>query len=56
MSGLFISENDAEANSEVASLAAKFGFVPIVLGTLSQGGLLQQFGGPLTIQNLVKLG
>jgi 8-hydroxy-5-deazaflavin:NADPH oxidoreductase len=53
---LFISGNDAEANSEVASLAAKFGFAPITLGRLSEGGLLQQFGGPLTIQNLVKLG
>src|SRR5579863_6085059 len=53
---LFISGNDAKANSEVASLAAKFGFAPIILGKLSEGGLLQQFGGPLTIQNLVKLG
>jgi predicted dinucleotide-binding enzyme len=53
---LFISGNDVEANSEVASLAAKFGFAPIILGKLSEGGLLQQFGGPLAIQNLVKLG
>jgi predicted dinucleotide-binding enzyme len=53
---LFISGNDAEANTEVAKLAAKFGFAPITLGRLSEGGLLQQFGGPLTIQNLVKLG
>jgi 8-hydroxy-5-deazaflavin:NADPH oxidoreductase len=53
---LFISGNDAEANSEVASLAAKFGFAPITLGKLSEGGLLQQFGAPLAIQNLVKLG
>jgi predicted dinucleotide-binding enzyme len=53
---LFISGNDAEANTEVAGLAAKFGFAPITLGRLSEGGLLQQFGGPLTMQNLVKLG
>lgn len=52
---LFVSGNDAEANSGVASLAAKFGFAPIVLGKLAAGGLLQQFGGPLAIQNLVKL-
>jgi 8-hydroxy-5-deazaflavin:NADPH oxidoreductase len=52
---LFISGNDAEANLEVASLAEKFGFAPIILGKLAEGGLLQQFGGPLTIQNLVKL-
>jgi predicted dinucleotide-binding enzyme len=53
---LFISGNDAEANSEVASLADKFGFAPITLGKLAEGGLLQQYGGPLMIQNLVKLG
>jgi 8-hydroxy-5-deazaflavin:NADPH oxidoreductase len=53
---LFISGNDAVANSEVASLVEKFGFAPITLGKLAEGGLLQQFGGPLTIQNLVKLG
>ena len=32
----------------------KFGFAPIILGKLAEGGLLQQYGGPLTIQNLVK--
>jgi len=53
---LFISGNDAEANSEVAALAEKFGFAPIILGKLTEGGLLQQYGGPLTIQNLLKLG
>ena len=53
---LFISGNDAKANSEVANLAAKFGFASITLGKLAEGGLLQQYGGPLVIQNLVKLG
>jgi predicted dinucleotide-binding enzyme len=53
---LFISGNDAEANSEVAALAEKFGFAPIILGKLAAGGLLQQYDGPLVIQNLVKLG
>jgi predicted dinucleotide-binding enzyme len=53
---LFISGNDAEANSVVASLADKFGFAPIILGKLAGGGLLQQYGGPLMTQNLVKLG
>jgi hypothetical protein len=52
---LFISGNDAEANSEVASLAGKFGFAPIILGKLAEAGLLQQYGGPLMNQNLVKL-
>jgi predicted dinucleotide-binding enzyme len=52
---LFISGNDADANAEVASLAEKFGIAPIILGELSAGGLLQQYGGPLMIQNLVKM-
>jgi predicted dinucleotide-binding enzyme len=53
---LFISGDNAEANSEVASLVAKLGFAPITLGKISEGGILQQYGGPLVIQNLVKLG
>jgi 8-hydroxy-5-deazaflavin:NADPH oxidoreductase len=53
---LFISGNDAEANSQVATLVEKLGFAPITLGKLAAGGLLQQYGGPLMIQNLVKLG
>jgi 8-hydroxy-5-deazaflavin:NADPH oxidoreductase len=53
---LFISGNDAEANSVVATLADQFGFAPITLEKLAEGGLLQQYGGPLMTQNLVKLG
>jgi predicted dinucleotide-binding enzyme len=53
---LFISGNDTEANSKVAALVEKLGFAPITLGKLAEGGLLQQFGGPLAIQNVVKLG
>jgi predicted dinucleotide-binding enzyme len=52
---LFISGNDAVANSEVATLVEKFGFAPITLGKLAEGGLPQQYGGPLAIQNLMKL-
>jgi 8-hydroxy-5-deazaflavin:NADPH oxidoreductase len=51
-----VSGNEAEANAEVAGLAEKLGFAPIVLGKLTEGGLLQQYGGPLMIQNLVKMG
>jgi hypothetical protein len=36
-------------------LVEKLGFAPITLGKLAEGGLLQQFGGPLAIQNVVKL-
>lgn len=51
---LFISGNDARANADVAGLVERLGFVPITLGTLAEGGLLQQFGAPLVAQNLTK--
>ncbi len=35
---------------------AVVGFAPITLGRLGEGGLLQQFGGPLATLNLVKVG
>src|ERR1700722_6666470 len=44
---IFVSGNDAEANAEVAGLVEKLGFAPIVLGNLTEGGLLQQYGGPV---------
>jgi predicted dinucleotide-binding enzyme len=53
---IFISGNDTKANSEVAALVERLGFAPIALGRLGEGGLLQQFGGPLTIHNLIKVG
>ena len=53
---LFISGDDAQANSEIANLIEKLGFASIVLGKLAEGGLLQQYGGPLVIHNMVKLG
>jgi predicted dinucleotide-binding enzyme len=53
---IFISGNDTEANAEVTALAEKLGFAPIALGKLAEGGLLQQYGGPLMIQNLIKMG
>jgi predicted dinucleotide-binding enzyme len=53
---IFVSGNDVEANAEVASLIEKLGFAPIILGKLREGGLLQQYGGALVIQNLVKIG
>ena len=44
----FISGNDPAANTEVAALAAQFGFEPIDLGRNDAGGRLHSFGGPLT--------
>ncbi|PSJ40935.1 NADPH-dependent F420 reductase [Allosphingosinicella deserti] len=51
---LFVSGNEAHASQEVADLAEELGFAPIILGALDDGGRLQQFGGPLTGQNLLR--
>ena len=51
---LFTSGNDADANAVLGTLVQQLGFAPIDLGGLAQGGRLQQFGGPLTVHNLVK--
>jgi predicted dinucleotide-binding enzyme len=52
---LFLSGDDASAKADVSKLVASFGFAPIDLGKLSEGGRLQQFGGPLHVHNLIKL-
>lgn len=51
---LFVSGDHVDANEQVASLAASLGFNPITLGRLEEGGLLQQFGGPLMVHSLIK--
>ena len=51
---LFVSGDHADANEHVTSLATSLGFSPITLGRLEEGGLLQQFGGPLTVHSLIK--
>jgi predicted dinucleotide-binding enzyme len=50
---IFMSGNHVEANEQVASLIAALGFNPITLGRLDEGGLLQQFSGPLTLHSLI---
>lgn len=50
---LFLSGNHADANGEVAQLISQLGFEPIDLGRNDQGGLLQQFGGPLTTRSFI---
>ena len=50
---IFVSGDHANANEKVASLATLLGFSPIILGRLEEGGLLQQFGGPLTLHSLI---
>jgi predicted dinucleotide-binding enzyme len=51
---LFLSGDDASANAEISALIEKLGFAPIDVGKLSEGGRLQQFGGPLTLKNLLQ--
>jgi 8-hydroxy-5-deazaflavin:NADPH oxidoreductase len=50
---LFVSGNHADANDAVAQLISAFGFEPVDLGSNAGGGLLQQFGGPLTTKSFV---
>lgn len=50
---LFLAGNHQDANDEIASLASHLGFEPVDLGRLGAGGLLIQFGGPLTSRSLI---
>jgi len=50
---LFVSGNHPDANAVVTGLIDQFGFLPIDLGRNDQGGLLQQFGGPLTTHSFI---
>lgn len=50
---LFVSGNHPEANSAVAELISDLGFEALDLGRNDGGGLLAQFGGPLTTKSFV---
>lgn len=50
---MFVSGNDPVANAAVAGLMMTLGFFPIDLGRTDAGGLLQQFGGPLTTHSFI---
>ncbi|MDA0164369.1 NAD(P)-binding domain-containing protein [Solirubrobacter ginsenosidimutans] len=52
---MFLSGEDAGAKAEVGELFEAAGFFAIDLGGLRDGGQLQQFGGPLAGQNLIRL-
>jgi predicted dinucleotide-binding enzyme len=51
---VFLSGNTPEANSAIAKLIASLGFAAIDLGRLSEGGKIQQFGGPLVGIDLIR--
>jgi predicted dinucleotide-binding enzyme len=54
---LFFSGDDARAKEEVGRLIERLGFAGIDLGTLADGGRMQQFpGGPLPALDLLKVG
>jgi 8-hydroxy-5-deazaflavin:NADPH oxidoreductase len=52
---MFVSSDDADARSQVATLFRDAGFSAIDLGDLATGGVLQQVGGPLAGANLIRL-
>jgi predicted dinucleotide-binding enzyme len=45
---LFLAGDDADAKTTVKDLTAAFGFAPVDLGSLREGGRLMQLGGPLS--------
>jgi predicted dinucleotide-binding enzyme len=49
-----VSGDDADAKYEVGGLFEAAGFFVIDLGGLREGGQMQQFGGPLAGQNLIR--
>jgi predicted dinucleotide-binding enzyme len=54
---IFYSGNHDPSKAEIARLINRFGFCGIDLGSLADGGRLQQYpGGPLLFLNLLRLG
>ncbi|MFC3996202.1 NADPH-dependent F420 reductase [Nocardiopsis sediminis] len=51
---LFLAGDDTDAKSTVTGLASQFGFAPVDLGTLREGGRLIQLGGPLSALHALK--
>lgn len=51
---LFLAGDDADAKSTVRDLTSEFGFAPVDLGTLREGGRLIQLGGPLSALHALK--
>jgi hypothetical protein len=52
---IFLSGDDAQAKSDVAALFGDAGFFVVDLGSLRQGGQMQQVGGPLAGHDLIRL-
>ncbi|WP_367850241.1 NADPH-dependent F420 reductase [Rhodoferax sp. WC2427] len=52
---MFVAGNDNASAATIAQLVADLGFAPILLGKVSDVGVLLERGGPLVLQNLIKL-
>ena len=50
---VFLSGNDTRANAKVAQMTTDMGFTPIELGNLFIGGMVQEYGKPLALKNLL---
>jgi predicted dinucleotide-binding enzyme len=51
---LFLAGDDADAKNTVKDLTSEFGFAPVDLGPLREGGRLIQLGGPLPALHALK--
>jgi predicted dinucleotide-binding enzyme len=51
----FVSGDDSNAKQEVGSLIREFGFAVIDLGSLHDGGRMQQLEGPLAGLDLAQI-
>jgi predicted dinucleotide-binding enzyme len=51
---LFLAGDDADAKATVKGLTSSFGFAPVDLGSLREGGRQMQLGGPLSGLHVLK--
>ncbi|MFE1464444.1 hypothetical protein ACFW6M_25500 [Streptomyces nigra] len=51
---LFLAGDDAGAKDTVVRLTSEFGFAPVDVGSLREGGRLLQLGGPLSGLHVLK--
>lgn len=51
---VFVASNDAAAAAAIKALAEQFGFAPILVGRIDEGGRLLHIPGPLVLHNLVE--
>lgn len=52
---MFVAGNEAVSTAAIVDLVKNLGFAAVTLGKLNEGGVLLEKGGPLVLQNLIKL-